>query len=613
MNITSDEVNYLVYRYLLESGFTHSSFSFQHESQLSRRSEEFKALNVRSGALINLLQKGLQYIEVETHVDQDGTEKDCVAPFFLLKPHQCILNPSTKKNRKPLEGIVREKKEKDKSHEKRKSDRREREKDRGNNENEASFLRKEKEREKIKEKEKRRERSKSRPREKEKAESAGGTVADMETDLVEAVEPPAVIGAENVAPLPEDTLLEVKVINGLISSKNNVDQTISMQTEEVTLLEGHQMGVFCCQWNPENPSILATASSDSTTRIWHLPSSGSPHKISEPVVLISPKSQSIANATQEKPKTGITSIHWHPLGKLLATASYEGIARIWSAGGKLLHTLSKHTAPIFAIQFNKSGNILLTGGADNKTVAWDTESGEVKGMWEVHKESVLDIDWLDDTIFASCSSDRTICVCEIGSENPLKIYRGHGSEINSVKWSPHGTSLASCSDDKTAKIWKLTQDDPYQTFQGHESEVILAQWCPVMKEDGVQMLATASVDHTIRLWDVSSGLCLHRLAQHSESVAWISFSPDGKYLASIGNDHYILIWSLEDEGRLVKCYFGVGELYEIHWANEQKGVGEKEKSRKPRLAVAYDHKVAVIEPNLNTPNPPLPSPPLHSR
>lgn len=62
-----------------------------------------------------------------------------------------------------------------------------------------------------------------------------------------------------VTPLPEDTLLEVKVINGLISSKNNVDQTISMQTEEVTLLEGHQMGVFCCQWNPENPSILATA------------------------------------------------------------------------------------------------------------------------------------------------------------------------------------------------------------------------------------------------------------------------------------------------------------------------------------------------------------------
>jgi transducin (beta)-like 1 len=67
MSITSDEVNYLVYRYLLESGFTHSTFAFQYETAIHR--SELKVNNVRPGALISLLQKGLLYSEVETHLN----------------------------------------------------------------------------------------------------------------------------------------------------------------------------------------------------------------------------------------------------------------------------------------------------------------------------------------------------------------------------------------------------------------------------------------------------------------------------------------------------------------------------------------------------------------
>lgn len=68
MSITSDEVNLLVYRYLQESGFVHSAFSFAHESLVARSA--VADAEVPPGALISFLQKGLQYVEVEAHLTE---------------------------------------------------------------------------------------------------------------------------------------------------------------------------------------------------------------------------------------------------------------------------------------------------------------------------------------------------------------------------------------------------------------------------------------------------------------------------------------------------------------------------------------------------------------
>jgi transducin (beta)-like 1 len=68
MAITSDEVNFLVYRYLQESGFLHSAFTFAYESQLAKSS----VINTElpPGALVSFLQKGLQYVGIEAHINE---------------------------------------------------------------------------------------------------------------------------------------------------------------------------------------------------------------------------------------------------------------------------------------------------------------------------------------------------------------------------------------------------------------------------------------------------------------------------------------------------------------------------------------------------------------
>lgn len=71
MSISSDEVNFVVYRYLEESGFSHSVFTFAIESRNSQ--SNINGALVPPTALISIIQKGLQYVEAEVSINEDGT------------------------------------------------------------------------------------------------------------------------------------------------------------------------------------------------------------------------------------------------------------------------------------------------------------------------------------------------------------------------------------------------------------------------------------------------------------------------------------------------------------------------------------------------------------
>eukprot|EP00890_Picochlorum_soloecismus_P005737 jgi/Picsp_1/6164/NSC_03518-R1_protein len=70
--LTSDEVNFLVYRYLLEAGFSHASFVFGCESDVNRVDIEGKDVPV--GALVSFIQKGFQMMELEANLNENGTD-----------------------------------------------------------------------------------------------------------------------------------------------------------------------------------------------------------------------------------------------------------------------------------------------------------------------------------------------------------------------------------------------------------------------------------------------------------------------------------------------------------------------------------------------------------
>eukprot|EP01125_Pyxidicula_operculata_P005311 TRINITY_DN1908_c0_g1_i2.p1 TRINITY_DN1908_c0_g1~~TRINITY_DN1908_c0_g1_i2.p1 ORF type:complete len:867 (+),score=216.17 TRINITY_DN1908_c0_g1_i2:52-2652(+) len=85
MSFTSDELNYLIYRYMKEAGFEHSAFTFAAESRVIHF--DGNPSEVLPGTLVYIVQKGLQFMEVEATIQEDGTEIELGEPLTLLTPY----------------------------------------------------------------------------------------------------------------------------------------------------------------------------------------------------------------------------------------------------------------------------------------------------------------------------------------------------------------------------------------------------------------------------------------------------------------------------------------------------------------------------------------------
>eukprot|EP00978_Attheya_sp_CCMP212_P036863 scaffold170191_cov54-Attheya_sp.AAC.7 len=355
-----------------------------------------------------------------------------------------------------------------------------------------------------------------------------------------------------------------------MSNIDREDAQTRVSSSEVLELSKHTSEVFMCAWNPIYTDLIATGSGDASARIWQM--GGTDARSGCGPVRLLPHG---SNPDDRKNKD-VTTLEWSSNGELLATGSYDGVARVWNRMGALVHTLRSHRGPIFSLKWNRRGNYLLSGSYDKSTIVWDVsgELGFVKQQFNHHLAPALDVDWKDDITFASCSTDKTVHVCRVGSNKPLQTYTGHTDEVNAVKWDPSGTLLASCSDDCTAKVWDFVsgRNEPRHDFKSHQQEIYTVKWSPTgpgsVNPKKPQILATASFDGSVRLWDVVKGTCQIVLSRHCDSVYSVSFSPSGNYLASGSLAGQMYIWRLQD-GKPIKSFKGKGDIFEVAWNVEE--------------------------------------------
>ena len=338
-------------------------------------------------------------------------------------------------------------------------------------------------------------------------------------------------------------------------------------------LSGHQGEVFMCSWNPVE-KILASGSADGVCRLWGLTDMDQ-NKWNDANMNANLRSALLMHTVYPLERfKDVTSVTWSRDGKMLATGCYDGLARIWDRQGEQKLLLNEHTGPVFSLKWNKTGNYLLSGSYDRRAVVWDPATGTVVRSYMVHSLPVLDVDWRDDDVFATCSSDMSIHIFKVSVEDtatPLKSFVGHKDEVNTICWSKSGKYLASCSDDYTAKLWTI-ENGLVHDLVGHSKQIYTIRWCsPTGTGNGggesPELLCTASFDGSVKVWNSSTGAIVHDLNRHIQAIYSIAPSPNGKYLATGSLGGYVCVWSLED-GSLKLEFRGSGDTFDVNWSHD---------------------------------------------
>ncbi|RPD55852.1 WD40 repeat-like protein [Lentinus tigrinus ALCF2SS1-6] len=573
--ISADEINYLIYAYFKDSGFSHSAFVLRAESKLERST--FYGKSVPRGELVELLAKALLYSEVEAHWKGNNMSLSCTNKFGLLEPHVCSYDPQLPPPPPPVSQRIPLASVQPQAH--------------------AHGFASASSDPSLKRKASGMSSSEDNPPEK-KTRTDGTRDGGVDVRSTSSVEPrPSASRASSSAPDHANTGSDLATV------KSNGTSALLDPGEHpdspVRLLRGHKAEVFVCAWNPVNHSALASGSKDSLVHIWNVPGPDAdgnvPTSIDPPIVC--------AYAAKGDDRD-LTSITWSPDGTLVAVGCYDCILRIYDAQGKgYLVQQQQEKGPIFSVRFSPSGRWLLSASLDGSACLWDVKEKRLHEQYHLHKDCCLDVDWLSDSQFVTSGSDGVINIMRVDSSKPVKQLVGHEHEVNQVKCNPSRTRIASCSDDMTGRIWNIEDvdssravDDHPLVLSGHTGPVSHIAWAPITVSGEHDLVATSSFDGTSRLWDSVTGTCLCTFHDHKSNVYALAFSPDGRHFATGGADGWLYIYDVVAKQKRWSWYAGASQpsIFEIVWqqsgnlnriamAMERRTVGVVDLTRIPEL------------------------------
>ncbi|KAF9762005.1 hypothetical protein IL306_003590 [Fusarium sp. DS 682] len=284
---------------------------------------------------------------------------------------------------------------------------------------------------------------------------------------------------------------------------------------------------------------------------------------------------------------------------LLASGSIDGLVRVWNVQtGVLQHELSGHNHAIWRLVFSADDTVLVSVSDDKTAKAWNLTRGEQQAvlggefldmaflidspsillcsdgnrnyarshLWDVSSNEYAKVDGLDLAgIRLSSDGTRVVSVKVtrgFDSVNPGSIIfvrnmdsgeldhwlEGHTGNILNAFFSADNALLASASNDGTIRLWDLSAQGSPERFDSHSGAVTTIELSPDLR-----VAASCAFGDRIRLWDVESGSV--RQTFEGEAIMSPFFSPDGTFFLVLLGKH-VQVWDIATGNlvRSINCY-----------------------------------------------------------
>jgi len=352
------------------------------------------------------------------------------------------------------------------------------------------------------------------------------------------------------------------------------------QNEELFVFDAHRRPITCVEFSPDG-KFLASASEDGTLFVWDAEIGTQFYNLKTPAVSISGIAWSpnglllavasddftirvydittgneISNSPFRGHDSAVRSVSFAPTSNTFVSASRDNSLRTWDVRtGKQLAIFRGHTDWITSVAYSSTGKRIVSCAWDNTVRIWNPRKPEATAVLEGHDGAVVAVRFSSDGAFiASCSYDGSVKIWDAKSATEITSLLGHKASVGCISFNRKGDKLASVSDDGTIRIWNPLAATEVATLIGHSSPVNCATF------SNNNQIASASLDRTMKLWDVGiapvdnsygdhsksvTKLAAEELRGHNGCVNHLSLAHGGEFLLSVSEDKTAAIWSLE--------------------------------------------------------------------
>ena len=224
------------------------------------------------------------------------------------------------------------------------------------------------------------------------------------------------------------------------------------------------------------------------------------------------------------------------------------------APGQADAQLRGHGGPVRALAISPDGTQAVSGSFDTSVIRWSLQRNAAEQVLRFHDGAVNAVALLPDGRIASSGEDARIAIWRPGEAQPSRCWRVTRRRWSRLPCRPDGTTLASASWDHTARLWPLAGGEP-RVITGHGQNVNGVAFTP----DG-RALVTAGYDATLRISPLDNGAPI--IATLPTPLNAVAVAPDGE-IVTAGAD---------------------GKVYVLSAAGER--IGEVEAAPTPIIAIA---------------------------